>query len=90
LGCSVRGLAFAAGLALAVRVSENPNTKVLVVEAGKHEPDHPGVQIPAMAGSTFKSEIDWVSRPPLAGLARVGVCSSPVTVLTAFAGRQNG
>ena len=44
-----------------MRLSEDPSTKVLVIEAGEHAPGSPGVQIPAMAGSTFKSAIDWVS-----------------------------
>lgn len=49
-----------AGLALAARLSEDSSTTVLVIEAGTHQPANTGIIIPAEAGSTFGSDIDWV------------------------------
>lgn len=49
-----------AGLVLARRLSEDPNTQVLVVEAGENRKDDPNILIPGMLGSLFgKPEYDW-------------------------------
>lgn len=47
-----------AGCVLANRLSEDPNTQVLLLEAGK--PDrNPLIQIPAAFGELFRTNIDW-------------------------------
>ncbi|ORY73613.1 GMC oxidoreductase-domain-containing protein [Leucosporidium creatinivorum] len=47
------------GLAVASRLSEDKHKTVLVIEAGTSQVTNAGVSIPAEAGSTFLSDIDW-------------------------------
>ncbi|KAL6689946.1 alcohol oxidase [Trichoderma pleuroticola] len=49
-----------AGLVLASRLTENPNTHVLVLEAGTHKPDDPKINIPALFTQLYEDpEYDW-------------------------------
>lgn len=49
-----------AGCILARRLSENnPDSKILLLEAGKAKQNSASVQIPAKVVSTFNSDIDW-------------------------------
>ncbi|MCC3770844.1 GMC family oxidoreductase [Streptomyces sp. UNOC14_S4] len=57
-----------AGCALAARLSENPGTRVALVEAGGADTD-PAVRIPAAAASLFGTAYDWgYGTVPQAGL----------------------
>ena len=47
-----------AGCVLANRLSENPNAKVLLLEAGSPDKKQE-IHIPAAFGKLFKSEVDW-------------------------------
>ncbi|MEO0899905.1 MAG: GMC family oxidoreductase N-terminal domain-containing protein [Bacteroidota bacterium] len=47
-----------AGCVLANRLSEDPNTSVLLVEAGKKD-SKPEIHIPAAFSKCFKTEVDW-------------------------------
>src|SRR5690349_24883678 len=47
-----------AGCALAARLSEDPNTSVLLLEAGGSA-RHPNVAIPAAFANQFKTRLDW-------------------------------
>ena len=47
-----------AGCALAARLSEDPNTSVLLLEAGGSA-RHPNVAIPAAFAKQFKTRLDW-------------------------------
>ena len=47
-----------AGCALAARLSEDPDVRVLVLEAGRSD-RHPNVMIPAAFSSLFKTRWDW-------------------------------
>ena len=47
-----------AGCALAARLSEDPNTSVLLLEAGGSS-RHPNVAIPAAFANQFKTRLDW-------------------------------
>src|SRR6476620_10208773 len=47
-----------AGCVLANRLTEDPSVRVLLLEAGV-EDSHDGVEIPALFGSLFGSELDW-------------------------------
>jgi choline dehydrogenase len=47
-----------AGAVVAARLSEDPSTRVLLVEAGgSHK--HLNVQVPAAFSTQFKTELDW-------------------------------
>jgi choline dehydrogenase-like flavoprotein len=48
-----------AGLVLALRLSENPNTSVIVLEAGKDLIQDPRVQIPALWTTLMGTDADW-------------------------------
>jgi len=47
-----------AGCVLANRLTEDPSIRVLLLEAG-HEDSHDGIEIPALFGSLFGSDLDW-------------------------------
>ncbi|KAF8876240.1 GMC oxidoreductase-domain-containing protein [Infundibulicybe gibba] len=59
-----------AGLALAARLSENPEVSVGVLEAGKYIPDMPEINIPGYFGKSIGNpDIDWMfSSIPQRGL----------------------
>ncbi|EIM88948.1 alcohol oxidase [Stereum hirsutum FP-91666 SS1] len=48
-----------AGLAVAARLSEDPNVRVGVIEAGELVVDRPEVNIPGMVGRAVGSDLDW-------------------------------
>ncbi|PWY69652.1 glucose-methanol-choline oxidoreductase-like protein [Aspergillus sclerotioniger CBS 115572] len=48
-----------AGLALAARLTENPNLQVLVLEAGQDQTDDPRVQTPALWPGLVATDSDW-------------------------------
>ena len=48
-----------AGLVVAARLSENPDIRVLVLEAGKYEPNDPRVNTPALWPGLVGTEADW-------------------------------
>ncbi|KAJ7575280.1 GMC oxidoreductase [Mycena floridula] len=48
-----------AGCVLASRLSENPETSVLLLEAGKSDQDHLFSRIPLTFARLFKSDADW-------------------------------
>ncbi|KAG0147095.1 hypothetical protein CROQUDRAFT_43492 [Cronartium quercuum f. sp. fusiforme G11] len=48
-----------AGLVVASRLSENPETTVLVLEAGESGHQNLGIQIPGFMGTTFHTSVDW-------------------------------
>jgi choline dehydrogenase-like flavoprotein len=48
-----------AGLVLAARISEDPNTTVVILEAGKDMTQDPRVNIPALWTSLMGSDVDW-------------------------------
>src|SRR5262245_25001797 len=48
----------AAGCALAARLSEDPDAKVLLLEAGKKDRS-PNIKIPAAFSKQFRTKLDW-------------------------------
>ncbi|OJD19778.1 hypothetical protein AJ78_00277 [Emergomyces pasteurianus Ep9510] len=48
-----------AGLVLAARLSEDPGTSVIVLEAGKNHLEDPRVNIPALWTTLFGTDADW-------------------------------
>lgn len=48
-----------AGLVVATRLTEDPNTRVLVLEAGENQLENPMINIPAMWTAILGSEVDW-------------------------------
>lgn len=48
-----------AGLVLAARLSENTDTKVLVVEAGEDQTADPRVNVPGMWPALIRTESAW-------------------------------
>ncbi|POS72820.1 choline dehydrogenase [Diaporthe helianthi] len=51
-----------AGLVVAARLSEDPNSKVLVLEAGSDHTEDPRVKIPIFYSALLGSEADWSFR----------------------------
>lgn len=47
------------GLTVANRLSENPATNVLLLEAGPADNNEPWIQIPFFAGQGVGSSLDW-------------------------------
>lgn len=47
------------GLVLAARLTEDPSTQVLVLEAGENHLNNPQVSIPALWQSLIGSDLDW-------------------------------
>ena len=47
------------GLVLAARLTEDPSTQVLVLEAGENHLNNPQVSIPALWRSLIGSDLDW-------------------------------
>ena len=47
------------GLVLATRLTEDPSTQVLVLEAGENHLNNPQVSIPALWRSLIGSDLDW-------------------------------
>ncbi|KAJ4344039.1 hypothetical protein N0V95_006417 [Ascochyta clinopodiicola] len=48
-----------AGLVVAARLSEHPNTTVLVIEAGGDDRDYPDAQVPFLASELQHTSADW-------------------------------
>ncbi|TVY68843.1 Dehydrogenase citC [Lachnellula suecica] len=48
-----------AGIVVATRLTENPETRVLVLEAGENQLANPMINIPAMWTAILGSEVDW-------------------------------
>ena len=48
-----------AGCALAGRLSETSQSRILVLEAGPSDKDQPLIHVPARFTDTFETEIDW-------------------------------
>ena len=54
-----------AGLVVAARLTENPNAKVLVLEAGANRLDDPKILIPGLGFSMYDNpEYDWCFQTP--------------------------
>lgn len=62
-----------AGLVLAARLSENPDVRVLVVEAGEDLTADPRVNVPAMWPQLQASDADW----QLKTVPQVGLLTLP-------------
>ncbi len=50
------------GLVVAAKLSENPETQVLVLEAGQDHTEDPRVKIPALYETLKNTEADWSFR----------------------------
>ena len=48
-----------AGCVVASRLSEDPNTSVLLLEAGISDLDYPASAIPNKCGSLQRTKVDW-------------------------------
>jgi choline dehydrogenase-like flavoprotein len=48
-----------AGLVLARRLSDDPKTQVLILEAGNHQPENPLVTTPALWPGLLGTDADW-------------------------------
>ena len=66
-----------AGLVVATRLTEDPNTRVLVLEAGDNQLANPMINIPAMWTTILGSEVDWAFlTEPQVCLRRAGASQS--------------
>ncbi|XP_052814920.1 alcohol dehydrogenase [acceptor]-like [Mya arenaria] len=64
-----------AGCVLAARLSEDPNNRVLLLEAGGEETDNANISIPAAALSVWNTSSDWVystTQQRNSGFAQIG------------------
>lgn len=48
-----------AGLVVAARLTEDPETRVLVLEAGENQMGNPMIDTPALWPTTLGSDVDW-------------------------------
>lgn len=58
-----------AGLVAAARLSEDPNNKVLILEAGSDHTEDPRVKTPIFYSALLGSEADWSFRSVPAGMS---------------------
>ena len=59
-----------AGLVVASRLTENPDVRVLVLEAGENQLDNPMINIPAMWTAILGSDMDYnfLTTPQVCGV----------------------